>query len=968
MNLCTSFARLASIVAAAMICQSASAAGSCCGATGGCTIVSSSSGCSGGQFTSGGTCTPNSCVQPGACCSDLGACFGPVIPYNCFISGVPTAFQGAGTTCTPNPCHATIGACCFADATCALEGSTTCTNLGGTIVGGLGSTCAAVSCPNPTGACCLGTSCSVGDQADCTNAGGAFIPLQTCAAATCTRTGVCISQFYVSGGGTSSPYAHDFVELYNPTSAPVTMTNWSLQYGAATTVTYPSKATINGTIPANGYFLIQLGNGVSSSGSVFGAALPTPDLDSAQTELLTPPSAGRLALVTHPASLPNGCIQGNASTLPIYIADFVAYGSTATCYNGSGPAGQASAGGSGAYGFFRLGDGCQNTFDNLNDFSGPVAPNPRNSSVTNTKCGSGMGACCVSAACSLVATGSCGGSYLGDGSACTPTYCNLPVGACCNGTSCSMTASAACVSPATYSGIGVVCTANPCTVACCTGTACVLEAKASCTGSSYYITGGSCSPNPCGTPVVVQPGDIAYGASVAANQDSVQQIRGVETSPASRVGTWTLYGSLQVVRFDNAGGILHNAAGNLLGMNFGGSASAGGSINNLPTTTGSVTAGQYILNTTGTTPSLASLGLQPSRTTGLSVSPNNDLIAFTGYDSALIYVLHYNAGSTIGTGSGASIDAGVQTSAAAVPLGFNLDMGTGWLDENTVIAFVRTTDANTISLYTIPVSSDGGSPPVLTLGTPTAQLTIVDADPNASRFLAMAYNPQLVPGYIFAMSSDFQANLSYNTLYVVNVKGGSGNWTLDATHDESLALGTGREVTIGQDRNLYLNEFAATSPTSPLINKLVLDANGDGVVSEDEVLALNSNPNSSTPFYLRGTANASSFSGMDIALSTVGVCCKGSTCVTGATASSCTGPDTLFVSSSASCNAGGVQTTPCCKADFNHTGGITVQDIFDFLSAWFAKNPIANITSNGAGAPTVQSIFDFLSAWFAKGC
>ena len=55
----------------------------------------------------------------------------------------------------------------------------------------------------------------------------------------------------------------------------------------------------------------------------------------------------------------------------------------------------------------------------------------------------------------------------------------------------------------------------------------------------------------------------------------------------------------------------------------------------------------------------------------------------------------------------------------------------------------------------------------------------------------------------------------------------------------------------------------------------------------------------------------------------------------------------------------------CCKANFNGVGGVTVQDIFDFLSAWFANNPSANF--NGVGGVTVQDIFDFLSAWFA-GC
>ena len=54
-----------------------------------------------------------------------------------------------------------------------------------------------------------------------------------------------------------------------------------------------------------------------------------------------------------------------------------------------------------------------------------------------------------------------------------------------------------------------------------------------------------------------------------------------------------------------------------------------------------------------------------------------------------------------------------------------------------------------------------------------------------------------------------------------------------------------------------------------------------------------------------------------------------------------------------------------CKSDFNCTGGTSVQDIFDFLGAWFANNIAADF--NGSGAVTVQDIFDFLAAWFS-GC
>ncbi len=53
-----------------------------------------------------------------------------------------------------------------------------------------------------------------------------------------------------------------------------------------------------------------------------------------------------------------------------------------------------------------------------------------------------------------------------------------------------------------------------------------------------------------------------------------------------------------------------------------------------------------------------------------------------------------------------------------------------------------------------------------------------------------------------------------------------------------------------------------------------------------------------------------------------------------------------------------------CLADFNG-GGLSVQDIFDFLNAWFASDLRADFNANGA--LEVQDIFDFLNAWFA-GC
>jgi hypothetical protein len=53
---------------------------------------------------------------------------------------------------------------------------------------------------------------------------------------------------------------------------------------------------------------------------------------------------------------------------------------------------------------------------------------------------------------------------------------------------------------------------------------------------------------------------------------------------------------------------------------------------------------------------------------------------------------------------------------------------------------------------------------------------------------------------------------------------------------------------------------------------------------------------------------------------------------------------------------------PTCPADFNESGEVSVQDIFDFLAAYFSGDPDADF--NGQGGLSVQDIFDFLAAFF----
>lgn len=54
-----------------------------------------------------------------------------------------------------------------------------------------------------------------------------------------------------------------------------------------------------------------------------------------------------------------------------------------------------------------------------------------------------------------------------------------------------------------------------------------------------------------------------------------------------------------------------------------------------------------------------------------------------------------------------------------------------------------------------------------------------------------------------------------------------------------------------------------------------------------------------------------------------------------------------------------------CRADINNSQNLTVQDIFEYLAAYFAQAPLADI--NDSGEVTVQDLFEFLAAYFT-GC
>lgn len=181
---------------------------------------------------------------------------------------------------------------------------------------------------------------------------------------------IVISQFYGGGGLAGAQYTHDFVELYNRGSEPVSLNGWSLQYAASTGSNWlPATPLPNVSLQPGQYFLIQF----ASNGTV-GSALPTPDF---VAPVLDPEgfipnlssTTGKLALVNVPTRLASASCPTSAT-----IVDFVGYGA-ANCSE-TAPTAALNATTAG----IRNGGGSIDTDNNSADFS-IGSPNPRNTST-----------------------------------------------------------------------------------------------------------------------------------------------------------------------------------------------------------------------------------------------------------------------------------------------------------------------------------------------------------------------------------------------------------------------------------------------------------------------------------------------------------------------------------------------------------------------------------------------------------
>jgi predicted extracellular nuclease len=196
-------------------------------------------------------------------------------------------------------------------------------------------------------------------------------------AASAASSSVVISQVYGAGGNSGAVYQNDYVELFNLSGAPVSVSAWSVQYTSATgTGNFSSFVTaLSGTIPAGGYYLVKLAGGAS------GVALPAADA-TGTTNMAAGGGKVILANVATGLACNGSSTPCNAAQLA-QIVDLVGQGG-ANFFEGSGAAPAPST----TLADFRASNGCTDTDNNSADFA-TAAPSPRNSASPVNPCGGG---------------------------------------------------------------------------------------------------------------------------------------------------------------------------------------------------------------------------------------------------------------------------------------------------------------------------------------------------------------------------------------------------------------------------------------------------------------------------------------------------------------------------------------------------------------------------------------------------
>ena len=201
---------------------------------------------------------------------------------------------------------------------------------------------------------------------------GLAAALATSASATPAGNDVVISQVYGGGGNTGAPYQNDFIELFNRSTSPVSITGWSVQYASATGTGNFVATPLSGVLAAGQYYL------VSEAGGTNGSPLPLPNATGSTNMSAT---GGKVILANTSSSLAcNGGSTPCSGAQLAQIVDLVGYDG-ANFFEGSAAAPTLSNTTSAQ----RNGAGCADTDNNGADFTA-AAPAPRNTVSTFHAC------------------------------------------------------------------------------------------------------------------------------------------------------------------------------------------------------------------------------------------------------------------------------------------------------------------------------------------------------------------------------------------------------------------------------------------------------------------------------------------------------------------------------------------------------------------------------------------------------
>lgn len=177
-----------------------------------------------------------------------------------------------------------------------------------------------------------------------------------------------ISQIYGAGGNSGAALTNDYIEIFNPTSAPVALSGLSVQYASSTGTSWSNTTALPAkTLQPGQYFLVS-----EFSNGAIGSALPTAD---ATGSINLSGTAGKVALVNGTTALPAAATPTSTN-----VIDWVAFGTAASPAEGGVPTATLSP----TMAAIRTNE-CVDTDNNGADFTVKAAA-PRNTSTPIHSC------------------------------------------------------------------------------------------------------------------------------------------------------------------------------------------------------------------------------------------------------------------------------------------------------------------------------------------------------------------------------------------------------------------------------------------------------------------------------------------------------------------------------------------------------------------------------------------------------